>query len=84
MLVAYVARFGGVVGQLDAARLASPAHVDLCLDDDRIADAVGDRDRVVDGLRVVAGRHGDAVLSEELLALKLQQIHERSSRAPRP
>jgi hypothetical protein len=77
-------RFGRVVGQLDPARLAPPTDVHLCLDHHRVPDAIGDGDRVVDGLRVVAGRHRDAELGEELFALKLQQIHERSSRAPRP
>ena len=38
----------GVGRELDAAGLASPADLHLRLDDDRIADAVGGRDRVVD------------------------------------
>ena len=35
------ARFVGVRRELDAAGLSASADVDLCLDDDRVADAVG-------------------------------------------
>src|SRR6202008_622927 len=38
----------GVGGELDAARLAPPAHLHLRLDDDRIPDLVGDGDGLVD------------------------------------
>ena len=44
------ANFCRVVGELDAARFAAAADVDLRFDHDRIADPVGDSDRVFDGL----------------------------------
>src|SRR5262249_52034987 len=42
-----LAGLGLVVGELDAAGLAAPAHLDLRLHDDRVADAVGRGDRGV-------------------------------------
>jgi hypothetical protein len=70
----------GVVGQLHAARLAAATDLHLGLDDDRVADAVGDRDGVVDVCRFAALSvgtvgHGNAVLRKELLALILEQVH---------
>ena len=50
MCAGVLADLVGVVGQLDAAGLAPPAHLDLRLDDDRVADRVGDDDRLVDGV----------------------------------
>jgi inhibitor of KinA sporulation pathway (predicted exonuclease) len=41
----------GVVGQLDAAGLAAATHLHLGLDDHRVADAIGDRHRLVDVAR---------------------------------
>ena len=40
----------GVVGELDAARLAAAADLHLGLDDDRIAGGFGGGDRLVDGV----------------------------------
>ena len=68
------ARFVGVGRELHAARLAAASHLHLRLDDDRVADAIGDRDRVVDGLRDLAVGHRDAVAGEQLLALVLEQV----------
>ena len=50
MFPAWVRTSSAFVGELDAAGLAAPADLHLRLDDDRIADAVGGGDRVVDGL----------------------------------
>ncbi len=63
------------VGQLDAAGLPPPPHLDLGLDDDRVAGLLGGGDRLVDGVGDAAGRHRDAVAGEVLLALVLEQIH---------
>ena len=65
----------GVGRELDAARLAAPAHVHLRLDDDGVADAVGGLDRLLDGEDGVTRRHRDAVLREQLLALVLEEVH---------
>ncbi len=70
-----LAGLGGVVGQLDAAGLATPTHLHLRLHHHRIADPVGDGDGVVHGGGGIAGRHGDPVAREELLALVLVEIH---------
>ncbi len=67
--------FVDVVGQLHAAGLATTSDLDLSLDDDGIADAFGDLDGLIDGVGDVAGRHGDAVTREVLLALVFEQIH---------
>ena len=48
MFVGVRAGLVGVGGELDAARLAAAAHLHLGLDHDRVADAVGDLDRLVD------------------------------------
>ena len=68
-------RLGGVARQLDPARLAPPTHLDLGLQDDRVAGAFGHLDGLVGGDGQTAGRHGDAVASEILLALVLEQVH---------
>lgn len=57
-----------VVGQLDAARLAATADLHLRFHDDWIADALCDRERLVDGVCDVARRHRNAELGEVLLA----------------
>ena len=69
------ARLVGVGRQLDAAGLAAPAHLHLRLHDDRVADAVGDRDRLGHRGDGRAVGHGDAVAREELLALVFEEIH---------
>ena len=75
MLVGVLAGFVGVRGELHAAGLAAPADLDLRLDDDRVAERIGHLHGVVDGVGDVAGRDGDAVAGEELLALVLEQVH---------
>ena len=58
MLPACVRDLVGVLGELHAAGLAPAAHLHLGLDDDRIADALGRGDRVVDVVDRLTGRHG--------------------------
>ena len=65
----------GVVGELDAARLAAPADLHLGLDDDRIAGGLGGGDRFVHGVGDVARADRDVVAGEVLLALVLEKIH---------
>ena len=78
-----VARLGfgvsGVVGELDAARLAAPAGQNLSLDDDRPADLLGGRARLLGGRGEAAFGNGDAEAREELLALVLVEIHRRGT-----
>ena len=62
--------------------LPAPADLHLRLDHDRVADAVGRRDGLVDGVTRLAGRHRDAVAREELLALVLEQVHLGSWSGP--
>src|SRR5690606_7243166 len=75
------ARLGLVLGDLDATGLAALADRDLRLDDAGVADLVRGGHGVVHRVRVLAARHGDAVLREQLLALILEKIH---SYRPRP
>ena len=63
---------GGVVGELDPARLAAAANLNLRLDNDRIAGSVGLGNRFVDRRRDTARRHRDVVAGEVLLALILE------------
>ncbi len=51
MFAGVVAHLVGVVGELDAARLAAAADLHLGLDDHRVADPLGGGDGVVDGGR---------------------------------
>ena len=67
---------GAVLGDLDAAGLAAAADQHLRLDHAGVADLVGGGDRLLDGGGGRAGRHGDAVAREELLALVLEKVHE--------
>ena len=67
----------GVVGELDAARLAPAADLHLGLHHHRVADALGGGDGVVDGRHGLAGADGDPVAREELLALVLVEVHAR-------
>ena len=73
------ANLGGVRRELDPAGLASPTDLDLRLHDDRIADAVGGRHRVVDVVGDVTRRDGNAIAREQLLPLILEQVHRDSS-----
>ena len=72
-----LARLVAVLGELDAAGLAAAADLHLRLDDARVADLVGRLDGLVDRGRRGAGRDGDAVAGEELLALVLEEVHKR-------
>ena len=64
-----------VVRELDAARLAAAADLDLGLDHHRVAELLGG----LDGLGHRGGRpavgHGHAVLGEQLLALVFEEVH---------
>ena len=71
------ARLVLVLGDLDAAGLAAAADLHLRLDDAREADLLRGGDGLVDGRARAAVGHGDAVAGEELLALVLEQVHER-------
>jgi hypothetical protein len=64
-----------VMRELDAARLAAPPDQDLRLDHARVPELLGGGDRFLDGLGGLAVGDRDAMLSEELLALILEQIH---------
>ena len=79
----------GVRGQLDAAGLAPPAHLDLGLDDDPAAEALGDGAGLLRGLGDAAAQHGQAVPFEQIAPLILEQVHvspfardARTSRVP--
>ena len=73
--MAWVRVSAASLAQLDAAGLAAAAHLHLRLDHHRVADAIGDRDGVIDRGHRLAGRYGDPVAREELLALVLVEIH---------
>ena len=47
--------FVGVLGELDAARLASSTHLHLGFDDHGIADTIRHLDRLIDGVGDIAG-----------------------------
>ena len=68
----------GLVGglrDLDAAGLAAAADLDLRLDDDDPADALGRGPRLLRRRGDLAGEHGHAVLLEHVSRLVLVQIH---------
>ena len=69
---------GGVIGQLDAAGLATTTDLHLRLDDDRVPGHLCGGDGLVDGVRHVAGADGNVVTGEVLLALILEQVHTPS------
>ncbi len=75
-------RLVAIVGDLDPARLAALADPHLRLDHARIADLLGGLDRGGNGVRVPARRDGHAVLREQLLALVLEQVHQRGAVKP--
>src|ERR1043165_6843703 len=64
--------------ELDAARLAAPAGVHLRLHDDLASEAFGDCTGLGRRWRGCAGRHGDAVPSQNVPRLILVQIHAYS------
>ena len=73
-----LAHLVGVVGQLDPARLAATADLDLRLDHDRVLpDAVGRCNGVLDRRDRFALRHRNVEGSEELLSLVLEEVHPR-------
>jgi len=63
--------------ELDAARLAAAAGQDLSLDDDRAAELLCGRARVLRRILPPALRDRDADAPEELLPLVLVQVHRR-------
>ncbi len=69
---------GDRLRELDAARLAAPAGVDLRLDDpDPAAQPARGVRSFFRGRGDETGGHGDAVADEELLGLVFVQVHER-------
>ena len=64
-----------VVRELDAARLAAAADLDLGLDDDREAELLGSLDRLAHRCGMPAVGHGYAVLLEQLLSLVFEEVH---------
>ena len=69
-------RLGAVLGELDAARLAPAADLDLRLDHHGVAQVVGRLDRLCDSGGMPPLGHGHPVLGEELLALVFEEVHE--------
>ena len=74
----------GPVGELHAAGLAAPAGQHLRLDDDRSAELLRRRARLLAASSPAAVRHGDAEAREELLALVLVQVHPAGESTPEP
>src|SRR5207248_2593578 len=72
-----VARLVAVLDHLDPAGLAAPPDQHLRLDDARIADLVGGGERLADAGGGLTVGHRHAVAGEQLLALILEQVHER-------
>jgi hypothetical protein len=70
-----LARLVGVLGHLDPAGLAAPADLDLGLDHARVAELFGPVDGGVDGRRVIARRHRDAMGGEQLFSLVFEKVH---------
>ena len=68
-------RVRGILGELDAAGLAAAARQHLSLDDDRAAELLGSRARLLRGRREPPLGDRDSELLEELLALVLVEIH---------
>ena len=68
----------GILGELDAAGLAAAARQHLSLDDDRAAELLGRRARLLRRRREPPLGDGDAELLEELLALVLVEVHRRA------
>ena len=66
---------GAVLRELDAARLAAAADLDLGLDHDRVAELLGGLDGLRNGGRGTAVRHGHTVLGEQLLSLVFEKVH---------
>ena len=79
MFPAWSADLVGVVGELDAAGLAAAADLHLGLDDDGVAGGLGLGDRLVDRSATPPGTDRDAEAGEVLLALVLEEIHDRGS-----
>ena len=71
-----LARLAGVLCDLDAAGLAAPPDLDLCLDDTGVPDLVRGADGLLDGACRDALGDGDSVAGEELLALVLEEVHD--------
>src|SRR5262249_50445905 len=71
-----------VLHQLDAARLAPPAGVDLRLHHAREAELARGRDRLVDREAGLALRDSDAVGPRALFARALGDVHAEARRRP--
>src|SRR5205823_5686817 len=74
----------GRVGELDAAGLHAPTGEDLRLDDDRPADLLGDRARLLGGLGEPEPRHGDPGAFDDLPRLVLEEPHQRTPAGASP
>ena len=71
------------LGELDAARLAAAARVDLGLDDaQRRAEVMKRATDVVDGVAGRAVRHRDAEVPEQPFGLELVDVHRGRAYAP--
>ena len=66
-----------VRGELDPAGLAAAADLHLRLDDDGVAEPLGDLGRLLGVVRIAALGDRDPVAREQLLALVLEQVHTR-------
>ena len=75
MSVARAVRLLDGVGELDAAGLAAAADLHLGLDDHPAAQPLGDRARLLRGLRDAAAQHRQPVPGEQLAPLVLVQVH---------
>jgi len=65
----------GIVGELDAAGLATPARVHLRLDDDLAAQPLGDRACLRGRVGDLALRHRHPELAQQRLGLVLVDLH---------
>ena len=70
------ARFIGIPGDFDAARLAAPTDVDLSLDDDNAAQVAGDGEGFVSAGGYLAERYGNAEITEKKLGLIFVQLQK--------
>jgi hypothetical protein len=64
----------GRLGELDPAGLAAPAGQDLRLDDDRLADLLGDLARLLGRAGDFARRDRNAARAQQLLGLVLVKV----------
>ena len=68
-------RLAAVARELDPARLAAPADLNLGLDDDREAELLGGLDGLAHRRGMPSLRHRNGVFLEELLSLVFEEVH---------